>query len=92
MAEPHLPPPAPDPGPPRSCVEDDLGDSRPVREAALLFGAMFVSGVLMVIVSVRLFGDEPQLRKSFRHPDAKPTRGHIEPGRTNVTTRPIVDE
>ena len=74
----------------RDQVADDLGDSRPVREAVLLFGAMFVSGIVMVVVGFMIFGNEPKLQK-FRHPDAAPTRGHIEPGRTNVITSPAAD-
>ena len=73
---------------PKPNASEDLGEHRPVREAALLFGAMFVSGIIMVIAGVMLFGDEPRLRKSYRSRDAAPTRAGVEPGRTNVTARP----
>ena len=69
--------------------EEDLGEQRPYREAVLLFGVMFVSGIVMVVAAMALWGDRPQLQKSIRHPDARPTRGHIEPGRTNVINRPV---
>ena len=73
---------------PKPTASEDLGDHRPVREAMLLFGAMFLSGIVMVVAGVILFGDEPRLQKSYRSPDAKPTRAGVEPGRTNVTARP----
>ena len=74
---------------PRSNAAEDLGDNRPVREAALLFGAMFLSGIVMTVLAVWLvFNSGPQLQKSVRHPDAYPTRAGVEPGRTNVITRP----